>query len=161
MRIFTYKRSEKGIALVEVMVSIFVFVLMVTSTMGVLSALLQKRSSVKKMQQQTEEFSLATGYMAKKIRMSDAGSLSCSGLTCTIHDNTAAAGTNTTFFFDAATATLKEGTNVIATNVVGGFSTAGPLAMPIVTVHMMYKDPATGASKPETSVQTSVSLRSY
>jgi prepilin-type N-terminal cleavage/methylation domain-containing protein len=155
------KRVKKGITLVEVMVSMFIFALMMMTVADVFSVIINRRTAVKKMQQQSEEFSLATSFVAKRIRMSTLAGV-CDGASCTIHDNSAPVGANTTIVFDAATNELKEGAAIIASNVTGGFTAynTGAKEIPLVTIHMMGVDQS-GAKQPETSVQTSVSLRSY
>jgi Tfp pilus assembly protein PilW len=151
-----FKRFKKGITLVEVLVGMFVFTIMITSMIGVFVTLLQRRTEVRKMQQQTEEFSLAMSYMAKKMRMSDLAPSACSGSSCAILDHNEN-NTEVTFNFDAGTSTLKEGSNVLASNVTGGFTAqnTGVGKMPYITMRMMVP------GKPDTSVQTTVSLRSY
>jgi Tfp pilus assembly protein PilV len=151
------KRSKKGIALVEVLISLFIFSLMLASMIGVFSTLLQRRSDVRRMQQQTEEFSLASSYMAKKIRMSDYGS--CSSSTCTVHDHSLNDDVTYTFSGNNLTETIAAVgvPGVIATNVTGGFVAHNTLSgnVPIITVHMV--DPL----HMDTAVQTTLSLRSY
>lgn len=147
------RKFEKGVSLVEVIVSIFIFSLMMISMIGIFVTILHKRADTHDMQQRTEEFSLVMSYMAKKIRTSELSpSTTCDAFTCTFRDSVLNA--NVSFSFDAAAHTLKEGNTVIVSNVTGRFSpiTTG---MPRITIQLM------AVGEPDTSVQTTVSLRDY
>lgn len=151
---YNFKRFEKGVSLVEVMVAMFIFSIMMTAMTAALVTLLHRRSEIRVMQQRTEELSLAINYMAKKIRTSDFVS-DCNAARCVVHEHTAADTVNTTFSFNSSQQ-LIEGSNVIADGVIGGFSVvnSGTNQVPRITMHMA------DSSHAETSVQTTVSLRS-
>ncbi len=154
----SFARLEKGLSLIEVEVSMIVFIIIMTSAVGVFANLVKKHTEIKKIQQHTEELSLAMAYMTKKIRMSTiTASGDCTVTSCKVHDH--ATDADVTFTFNATNHTLEEktlavGTTVIAEDVSGGFVASSGL-IPIVTMYMMMP------GHTETSVQSSVSLRSY
>lgn len=142
----------------EVLVGMFIFTLMVGSMTGAFTTLLQRKSDVKKRQQQTEEFSLAMSYVGKKMRMSDLGA-SCGGTSCTILDHNTG-NTPVTYAFTGGELreTIGGSTAVIASDVTGRFTAANTAAseVPFITMQMMAS-----SGDVATSVQTTVSLRSY
>lgn len=156
-----FKRFEKGVSLVEVTVAMFIFSIMMTAMVAALVTLLHRRAEIRVMQQRTEELSLAINYMAKKIRTSDYVSSvnNCNAASCVVHEHTAADGIDATFSFSGSDLTEKIGSNTavtIASGVTGGFSAVntGTDQVSRITMHMA------DSSHPETSVQTTVSLRS-
>lgn len=153
-----FKRFEKGVSFIEVMVAMFIFTVMITSMMSVFLTLLHKRSEARDAQQQTEEFSLAMSYMSKKIRTSSlAAAADCDTSSCKVHDNNTDA--DVTFSFSGGDLTETTGTGLVSivSGVSGGFvaTNADTGKIPRIMMSIM----ATG--KPETAVQTTVSLRSY
>lgn len=145
----------KGVTLIEVLVSMFIFIIMILAMTGAFVTIIHKRIEVKKMQQQTEEFSLAMSYMAKKIRTSDY--IDCTTTSCTVRDHHT--GNPVTFTFDMNALTLTEGSAILASHVTGRFvarHTAPALGeVPTITMSMMAPNMI------YTAVQTTVSLRSY
>jgi prepilin-type N-terminal cleavage/methylation domain-containing protein len=146
MKRIYFSKIKKGVTLVEVLVAMFIFSVMAVSMMSTFVTLIHRRMEIRVMQQQTEEFALAESYVAKKIRMSDTA-------TCSISQCTLVGGAgNTSFSFSGGS--LFEGSSIIAKDVSGGFVKSSA-SIPVVTLHLM------AVGKPATSVQTSVSLRSY
>lgn len=162
------KRFRKGVSLVEVLVSMFVFTLMIASMMSVFVTLIRKRSDIRQSQQHSEELSLSMGYVMKKVRMSDEGSCGSGSdvKTCSVIDHVTGDTLRYEFLSDhtlSETITSSSGgssqTATLADGVDGGFSLGGG-DVPRITMHMMALDESQ-KPKIDTSVQTTVSLRSY
>lgn len=142
--------KKKGIALVEMMVALAIFTLLVTSMMNIFTTLLRARNEASISQQRTEELSLTAGYVAKRMRMSDLGA-NCSGTICHIKDHES----GNARVFDFSGNTFRDNGTVMVSDVMGGFSVTNSTGIPRITLYLMR------IGHPETSVQTTVSLRSY
>jgi hypothetical protein len=136
---------------------------------GVFVMMIEKRSEIRTMQKETEELSLALDYVAKKLRTSAYVS-ACDGNMCKVHLNSIPAnesdGFDTVFTFESADKTLQEKTSLddvgsdgvgIISDVEGRFAVKmkSGSGIPRITVQL-YK-----VGKPQTAVQTTVSLRNY
>jgi prepilin-type N-terminal cleavage/methylation domain-containing protein len=150
------KNFKKGVTLVEVLVSIFIFSIMIASMTGIFATMIRKRSEIKQMQQRTEELSLAVNYIAKKVRMSTYKGDVCSSASCTVLDNSLDKKVTFSISGDVLKEQAESGAPVsIMAGVSGGFDIQSSDRVPRITIRLFAKD------KPETSVQTTVSLRSY
>lgn len=157
--------KKKGVTLIEVMVSLFILVLAVTVMMGIFGDLLRKRADLRDAQQRTEEYSLAMSYMAKKMRTSDyvSGCGVSTTNSCRVKEHSTNADIVYTFensgpYKGSLTETIGGNKTEVVKNVEGSFAVknTGASGVPLISVRMNEIP-----NKYETSVQTTVSLRSY
>lgn len=143
---------------VETLMVVFIFALIIVTTMGIAAAYLRNRSSIKKYQQNVEEMSLSINDMAKRIRMSNCDEVSdCSFGSGKITMKPNDGGSTLVYEFDASDHVLKKGTSVIMEDVDGNFSTQNsdiPDHIPRITI-TMWKH-----SMPQAVIQTTISMRS-
>jgi type II secretory pathway pseudopilin PulG len=85
IKIMTKIKNKKGLSLIEMLVSIFIFVLIITVSIAAFISVFSARKKTRDMQRGTEEARTALETMAKNIRMSNG--LTFSGNTVKMYNN--------------------------------------------------------------------------
>lgn len=159
------EKTRKGLTLIEMMVTLFVFTLILLSVMGVASVYLRNRFLVRNYQQSMEEMSLSINEMAKFLRMANCDT-ACSLSNGTQEQITVVKnsdGEQLSYKFDNVNNVLKVGVGVsvpnttIMENINGRFYVdSGDLSgkeLPRITITMWKPD------MPQAVIQTTISMR--
>ena len=86
LKIFKSSQKRKGFSLIEILVSIFIFVLAIAMLTGSFSSFLKNYSNAKKIQKDVENAQYAMNLMAKTIRTSEVDPVSASASSLKTYD---------------------------------------------------------------------------